>query len=264
MTAMASALYAGEVIHQRHSPRKHRLRYRMFQILLDLDELPQLSRRLLLFSHDKLGVFSFYDKDHGDGVTRPLREYVEEQLVGAGLRLDGGHVFLLCMPRIFGFVFNPLSIYYCYRGDGGLVAIIYEVNNTFGQRHAYLIPADKSGATIRQSCDKVFHVSPFMDMDMTYDFALTSPGPMIATTINARDATGKPVIHAAFTGRRRELTDSGLLTALLTYPLLTLGVVVAIHWEALKLLAKGLRLRDLPPPPSTAVTVVRATSSLVA
>ncbi len=262
MSDPGSCLYVGEVIHQRFTPRRHRLRYRMFQMLFYLDELPSLAQRLKLFSHNGFNAFSFHDADHGDGADGSLRAYVDRILAKAGLVINGGRVALLCMPRLFGHVFNPISIYYCFDVDKKLVAMIYEVNNTFGQRHTYLIPVDNTiGGMVKQSCVKGFYVSPFMDMDMNYEFKLTTPGGTIATVVNGSDPAGEPLIFAAFTGRRREFTDQALVAVLLAYPFLTLGVVVAIHWEALKLFLKGVKLRDRPPPPSAALTVIGASAS---
>jgi uncharacterized protein len=262
MSEFASCIYFGEVVHQRFSPWRHRLRYRVFQGLFDLDELPNLGRKLRFFSHNRANVFSFHDSDHGDAIGGTLRAYVENLLAHAGLSADGGRIAVLCMPRIFGFVFNPLSIFYCYTHGGGLIAILYEVNNTFGQRHSYLIPVEATvGQGVRQGCKKEFYVSPFMDMDMTYDFKLTLPGEMLATSINGNRPDGAPLIFASFTGARRKLSDATLLTALVTYPLLTLQVVAAIHWEAIKLFAKGLRLRPRPSPPPAAVTFVQSPAS---
>ncbi len=264
MSDPGSCLYVGEVIHQRFAPRRHRLRYRMFQMLFYLDELPSLARRLKLFSHNGFNAFGFHDADHGDGANGSLRVYVEKILARAGLVVHGGRIALLCMPRLFGYVFNPLSIYYCFSPNNNIVAMIYEVSNTFGQRHTYLIPTNDIGdGAVEQSCAKNFHVSPFMDMNMNYDFKLNTPGGTIATVVNGSDTAGKPLIFAAFTGQRRELTDQKLLTILFAYPFLTLGVVVAIHWEALKLFFKGVRLRDQPPPPSTDLTVVGSSASSI-
>lgn len=259
MSGLRSALFEGEVVHQRFAPRRHRLRYGVFQMLFDLDEIPDMDRRLRLFSHNRFNALSFHDSDHGDGDGTPLRAYVERILAEADVRLEGGRIALLCMPRILGHVFNPLSVYYCHHADGRLAAMIYEVNNTFGQRHTYLIPAGAGdGRTVRQACDKDFYVSPFMDMDMRYEFRLAEPGATVATAINGRGPDGGLLIFASFTGERRELTDAALARALAAHPFMTLGVVAAIHWEALKLVLKGIRLRDRPPPPAGAVTVVRA------
>jgi DUF1365 family protein len=251
----ACALYAGVVTHRRFAPRRHSLRYAMFQMLFDLDELPALSRRLRLFSHNRPGLLGFHDRDHGDG-RAPLRAWVEETLDAAGVPIGGGRILLLCMPRVLGHVFNPLSIYFCHRRDGELAAMLYEVNNTFGERHVYLIPVTgPAEATIRQSCAKAFHVSPFMDMAMTYEFRITRPGGTIATTVLGRDPSGALIIAAAFTGARHKITDPAIAGVLFRYPLLTLKVVAAIHFEALKLILKGLRLRPRPPAPRAAVSV---------
>jgi DUF1365 family protein len=257
MSPFRSALYVGDVIHQRFTPRRHRLRYGMFQMLFDLDELPRLASRLRLFSHNRFNAVSFHDADHGTGGDGDLRGYVRGLLAQAGLSLGEGRIALLCMPRILGHVFNPLSIYYCHRPDGALAVMIYEVNNTFGQRHSYLIPAaDAAGGGVRQRCGKGFYVSPFMDMEMTYEFKLSGLGKTISTTIDGRGPDGEHLIFATFAGARRELSDRSLLRVLFAFPFMTLGVVAAIHWEAMKLAAKGIRLRRRPPAPTAAVTVV--------
>ncbi len=256
MTAFVSGFYTGVVTHQRLRPKAHHLRYSMFQMLFDLDEAPRLARALRLFSHNRFNAFSFFDRDHGDGRAGPLRGYIEETLAGAGIDLAGGQIKLLCMPRLFGHVFNPLSVYYCHRADGSLAAMLYEVNNTFGERHSYLIAAPPGApGPIRQSCPKAFHVSPFMDMAMTYDFAVTEPDESVTTTVNASDAAGALVIAAAFSGRRRELSDRLLVRVLFAYPLMTLKVVAAIHFEAMKLILKGVRLHPRPPAPAHLVSV---------
>lgn len=261
MTQTASALYVGAVVHQRLAPRSHRLRYRLFQMLLDLDEVTALARRVRLFSHNRFNVFSWHDRDHGAGAGTDLRGYVQATLAGAGLDIGAGKIRLLCMPRLFGHVFNPISLYFCYRPDGALAAMLYEVTNTYRERHSYLIAVDPPGpdGVIRQSCQKALFVSPFMDMAMTYDFAVTLPGDSISTTITASDTSGRPVIVATFAGRRRAISDAGLSAALIGYPLMTLKVVAAIHWEAAKLLLKGLKLRPHPTAAADAVSVVIST-----
>jgi hypothetical protein len=257
LSDLASCLYVGEVVHQRFAPTRHRLRYRMFQMLFDLDELPELSRRLRLFSHNRFNILAFFDADHGGGASGTLRTYVEGLLAKAGLCGDGGPIRLLCMPRILGHVFNPLSIYYCHAPSGALVAMIYEVNNTFGEQHSYLISVTSAdGGALEQSCEKGFYVSPFMDMEMRYDFKMTAAGETIATAVTGSNPDDAPLIFAAFTGRRRELSDASLLRVLLAYPFMTLGVVAAIHWEALKLFIKGLRIRRRAPVGRAGLTVV--------
>jgi DUF1365 family protein len=260
-----SGVYLGEVIHQRFAPRRHRLKYRVFQMLFDLDELAALSSRLRLFSHNRFNLFSFHDRDHGDDRESSLRLYVERILVGAGLDIAGGRISVLCMPRIFGYVFNPLSVYYCHGADGGLKAMIYEVTNTFKERHTYLIPVESPvSRIIRQSCEKDFYVSPFMDMQMSYHFTLSKPGETVTTAIDGRGPGGERLIYAAFAGVRRRFDDGALFKLLLAYPFLTLGVVAAIHWEASKLFAKGIGLRQRPAPPMEPVTIVKTAAPAAA
>jgi DUF1365 family protein len=254
----ASGLYDGAVVHHRLSPRRHRLRYRLFQLLIDLDELPVLDRRLRLFGHNRFAVFSLHNRDHLAGDRRPLRGQIEAMLSEAGIDLAGGPIRLLCMPRVLGYVFNPLSVYYCHRRGGELAAVVMEVSNTFGERHCYLIEAGPKGDVVRSGCAKTFFVSPFLGLDMTYDFRLAAPGERVATAIVGRGPDGAPIITAAFSGQRRDLDDRKLAAAFFGHPLLTLKVVLAIHWEAVKLLAKGVRLRAKPSPPRRPVTVVRA------
>src|ERR1700710_1627159 len=164
-----SALYAGLFIHQLFRPRLHRLRYRIFSLLLDLDELADLDHGLRLFSVDRFNLFSFRQSDHGAGTRTGLADWVRGQCALAGLAAEGG-ICVLAMPRVLGHAFNPLSVFFCHGSDGAIVAVLYEVNNTFGQRHAYLIPTEGAHRLIRQSCRKVFYVSPFMPMEMEYRF----------------------------------------------------------------------------------------------
>lgn len=248
MNGPPGAIYLGEVAHQRFRPRSHSLRYSMFQILIDIDAAPRLDRALRLFSHNRWNLFSFHDADHGDG-RAPLRAFIDAKLAAAGIDLAGGEVRLLCMPRVLGHVFNPLSIYFCRHATGPLAAVIYEVNNTFGERHFYVLGAAEVNGRIVQSCPKAFFVSPFMDMAMTYDFTVLSPGERIAVNVAARDAEGSPVIAARFAGVRSDLSDRTLLRVFVTHPLVTLKVVAAIHFEAIRLVLKGLRPRRRPTAP---------------
>jgi uncharacterized protein len=257
MIGDVSALYAGTVMHQRLRPRRHRLRYRVFLLLLDLDELNVVMARLWLFSRNRFNLFSFFDRDHGSGGSEPLRDQIEQKLVAVGIEPDGGPIRLLSMPRVLGYVFNPLSVYFCYRRTGEIAAIVYEVNNTFGERHNYVIPGNgKSTGTVHQECAKRFFVSPFLDMDMNYSFRVIPPGSRVGIAISGRDAHG-PIIVASLFGRRKPLSDAGLALAFVMYPLLTLKVIAGIHWEALRIWLKGVRLRDHTPAPGHPLTLGR-------
>ena len=247
-----SALYVGSVLHRRRAPRRHRLRYRAFWLLIDLDDIDAYDK-LRLFSRNRFNLISFHDADHGDGGTRPLRAYIERTLAEHAIDWDRGRVALLCMPRILGYVFNPLSIYFCYRRDGSLAALLYEVRNTFGQMHSYLLPVVGDAPLVHQRCAKVFYVSPFLGMDLTYDFRVAPPADKVSVVVSASDPRG-PVLVASLAGDRRALSDRALTLALLTHPLLTLKVVGAIHWEALKIWWKGIRLQPRPPAPAHPVT----------
>jgi uncharacterized protein len=254
MKPSGSALYTGKVTHCRLRPRQHRLRYRIFYLLLDLDEIEHLARSLRLFSHNRCNLFSITDHDHGNGSQASLREQVQSHLWSAGIDANGP-IRLLAMPRILGYAFNPLSIYFCHRQDESLAAILYEVNNTFGQRHNYLIPvAPGSNRIIRQQSCKSLYVSPFMTTDMTYFFAVVPPREGLAVSVTGHDAKG-PLIVAKLVAARHALTDACLVRAFLLYPLLTLKVIIAIHFEALLLWLKGVHLQRRPPPPDRKVTV---------
>lgn len=251
-----SALYHGLVTHSRLTPRPHRLKYRIFSLLLDLATLDEEAARLRLFSRNRFNLFSVYDADHGDGCQTPLA-WAQAQMQKAGLDIAGSRISLLTMPRLLGYAFNPLSVYFCYGSDRTLAAILYEVKNTFGQRHSYFIPAAPGGGIVRQSCAKNFYVSPFMDMDLHYGFTVQPPAETLRLSIAVSNAQGV-VLTAALTGRRAQLNDGSLRRAAVAYPLLTLKVIAGIHWEALHLWLKGLRPRARPNPPVQPVSFVPA------
>ncbi|NIZ03850.1 DUF1365 domain-containing protein [Thalassospira lucentensis] len=268
----ASALYEGVVSHHRLRPKRHKLRYRVFSFLLDLDEIDALSSRLRLFSRNRFNLFSFHDADHGSikakgqrsDKSADLRPRVEAVLNAHDLGDCAYKIELLCYPRLLGFVFNPLSVYFCHRSDGSVGAVLYEVSNTFGDRHSYLIPAGPDGAdkkgVLRQSCAKGFYVSPFIDMEADYHFRIAMPDDTVAVAIRETDSKGV-FLTAAFTGDRNALSDRNLLSAFIRYPLMTLKVVAGIHWEALLLWRKGMKFHKRPAPPPNSVTYVLANAN---
>lgn len=254
---LASALYEGTVVHLRLRPRRHRLGYGVFALLLDLDEIDALSARLRLFSRNRFNLFSFHDRDYGGRSREPLQAQIARHLAAAGIE-GGGPIRLLTMPRVLGYAFNPLSIYFCHTGAGRLSAVLYEVSNTFGERHSYLIPvAPGCEARVVQRTEKRFFVSPFLDMNLDYTFRLHPPGERLVVSIVARDRDGT-VLSAVEEARRRPLTDGALARAFVNFPLVTLKVILGIHWEALLIWLKGIPLRPRPAPPREGVTVGRA------
>jgi len=224
-------------MHRRLTPRHHRFKYRVFAMLLELDELPALDRSLRLFKYNRRGLFSFQDKDHGTGAD--LRLWLDALLAQAGIAADGARR-VLCYPRILGYVFNPLSVWFCDDRHGALKAIIYEVHNNYEERHAYVLPVGEDSRLVRHGCPKTFYVSPFLSRDCRYHFRIRPPGDDVAIAIN-EDEAGAPILTASFAGTRRALTDGALVQMLLRYPLMTLKVMVAIHFEAVRLMLKGVR-----------------------
>ncbi|HZZ67897.1 MAG TPA: DUF1365 domain-containing protein [Phenylobacterium sp.] len=253
MNTLASGLYTGLVSHTRVKPRKHRLAYKVFMLLIDLDELPDLKLKTL--GVGRFNLFGFDPKRFGDGSERPLKAQIEATLTEAGIP-TGGPIRMLAMPQILGRAFNPLTVYFCHAQNRTLSAILYEVNNTFGERHSYLIPAPNA-ALIKQDCGKAFYVSPFMDMELSYAFRILRPEDRVLVAVDTSDAEGL-VLAASFSGERRPLTDGELLKAWLTHPWMSLGVIAAIHFEALKIWLKGEKLRARPAKPERAVTVAPA------
>jgi DUF1365 family protein len=243
MTIAASALFEGWVMHRRLAPRRHRFRYRVFNFLIDLDELPTLDDRLRFFGWNRRALFEFRDSDHGDGSD--LRGWVASKLAEAKISADGA-IRVLCYPRMLGYVFNPISVWFCHRRDGTLAATIYEVHNTYGERHSYVLPVQDTNAGVRQTADKTFYVSPFLSQDCVYRFRTIPPGERVDIGIQETEG-GVPILTACFSGQRRALNDLGLLSALLRYPLMTLKVTVAIHYEAVRLMWKGVRRHPWAP-----------------
>jgi len=252
MTAWKSAVYVGRVNHKRLRPFAHSFEYRVFTLLVDLDELPQISRRLRLFSHNRFNLFGLADRDHGARNATSLRAWIDGHLARAGIDLDGGSVRLLSFPRVLGYTFDPLSVWYCYHADGSLRAVLHEVKNTFGEQHGYLVPVTDD---LRHSFDKEFFVSPFLDMEATYSFAMNDPGDHLTVGITHLDADGE-LLRASIRGKRLELTDATLVRLFLSHPLLTLKVMGAIHWQGFRLWRKGAPYRRRPQPPASPVTIV--------
>jgi uncharacterized protein len=252
----AAALYNGQVMHARMKPKANRFAYSVYALLIDVDALEQAGRMSRFFSVGRFNLLSFRPEDHGDGGQKGLGGHVRGLLAQAGLDERPERIVLLCYPRVLGFTFNPISVYFCYDGSNTLIAAVYEVRNTFGEMHTYVAPVrpgELSEAGLRQERDKLLYVSPFMDMPMRYRFRIRPPGDDVAIRILETDHEG-PILAASFFGRRRALTTASALAAFLRIPLLTFKVVGGIHYEAVKLWFKGVRFfaRPAPPPGASA------------
>jgi hypothetical protein len=235
---MRSAVYTGTLMHVRRSPARNVFRYPLASWLFDLDELPELERRLALFSVNRTNVVSLRDRDHFDG-TAPLKQAVLDLVGDPSVE----HVLLLTQPRVFGYVFNPVSFYWCYRADGSLACMVAEVSNTFGER----LPEVLRGPELRYEHRKRLHVSPFFGLDQSYEYAFSQPGDEVWARMHVRDDDGERPLTGVLHGRRRELTNASLALLLLRYPLQPLQVTALIHWQALKLYLKRVPFHHKPP-----------------
>jgi uncharacterized protein len=261
LPAAPANLYRADVMHARLKPFSHRFNYKVFNILIDLDRLPEAKNISALFSVNRFNLISFHEGDHIDrsishaGETS-LRNHVDTLLASAGLDQRAARIVLLCYPRLLGFVFNPISVYFAYDKTEQLIAAVYEVRNTFGQRHTYVAKVEAGELTdagLRQHRAKLFHVSPFVGMEAAYEFRLLPPGDYVRVRILETE-NGTPLLAATMVGQQRAMSTANILIECIRAPLMTLKVVAGIHFEALKLWLKGARYHSIPePPPSYSV-----------
>lgn len=258
---MRSGIYTGQVSHRRFAPTTHSLRYSVYSLLLDLDEFAEIDAGLRWFSVDRFNLMSFRLRDHGPRDGSALRPWVQQLLRSEGVEVGTGRIQLLVYPRILGYGFDPLTVWYCHDESGRLAGIIHEVRNTFGENHIYVARVDEGSAQITHSAKKMFHVSPFFDVHGRYDFRLRPPGSSVSVVIDYSDETG-PLLTAAFSGTRSELTDRNLLSRFWSHPLVSLKVIAGIHWEAVKLFRKRVGFRSKPEPPAADVTYAESKVSV--
>ena len=250
----AAWIYDGRVMHARMKPKMHRFSYRVYNLLIDIDRLTEAHRKSAFFSIGRFNLLSFFESDHAPAGQSDLRTHMDALLASAGCGERAARILLLCYPRVFGFVFNPISVYFAYDQAGQLIALIYEVRNTFRQRHTYVARVEEgqlSEAGLRQERNKRFYVSPFMDLAQRYFFRVIPPGDRIAIRILEKDAEG-PILAATFCGAQQPLSTGVILRSALIVPFLTVKVVVGILYEALKLWLKGLRPKPRPEAPALA------------
>ncbi len=243
-----AALFVGKVMHARIKPKPHRFIYRVFMILLDLDRLDEAGRLSRLMSINRFNLLSFRPDDHL--LVRPdlagtLPDRARRLFAAHGVNLEGCRILLLCLPRVLGYAFNPISIFYAVDPSGELRGALYEVRNTFGERHCYVAAASEAGARLRHTTRKAFHVSPFLPMNLDYRFSVTAPGESLLLRIVEHDEDGA-ILSTALEGNRRILTGFNILRTLVSLPLVTLKVIFGIHFEAVRLLLKGVRVHPHP------------------
>lgn len=257
MTSFRSCAYVGQVVHKRLTPRRHAFTYRVFAFCLDVDEIDRLARSFRLFSHNRWNLLSFHDADHAAGTGEPVGSHARGVLRSAGLEAYGARIELVCYPRLLGYVFNPLSVYFAYDAGDRLGAIMYEVSNTLKERKSYVIPivGPREDGVVSQACDKEMYVSPFTAPEAAYSFRVVPPSEKIVVGVDLREQ-GQPVLKTHFQGRRLELSDRSLAGLLLRYPLMTFKVIAAIHLEALRLWMKGVPLRSYHASPSYSFTKI--------
>ena len=235
-----SKIYTGKVIHKRFKPKEHYFKYNVFSLLIDLNELEELNKYIKFFSYNKFNIISFYDKDHGDRDGSSIKLWVKKNLRNIGIMTEDISIKLLCYPRIFGYVFNPLSTYFIYNKHSELISIFYEVKNTFGEQHTYIFKAQDE-KTVQNKCKKKFYVSPFIEMDCEYHFKTLNPREQLSVVINQNDKDGK-LLFASQDGISKDFNNKNLILSYLTHPLMTFKIIVAIHYEAFKLWVKRIKL----------------------
>ena len=236
----SSFIYTGNVVHKRFKPKIHYFRYKVFSLLIDLSEIDLLDKSLKIFSYNKFNIISFYNKDHGARDGSSIKDWVIDNLKKNNIDTNDIQIKLLCYPRIFGYVFNPLSVFYIYGKDLNLISILYEVKNTFGEQHTYIFKTDESHNLIQHMCKKKFHVSPFLEMNCIYFFRLLKPGNKISVIIDQNDKDGK-ILYASQDGVKSELSNINLIKSYLKHPLMTFKIILAIHFEAFRIWTKGIK-----------------------
>lgn len=251
-------LYRSRVTHRRHGRPGYRFAYRVFNVLADIDRLDEAAGAHRWFSHNRRNLVAIHDRDHGAKDGSPLRPWIDDVLAKADIDLEGGTVNLLCYPRVLNYVFNPLSLWFCYHHDGSLRAVLCEVRNTFGEWHGYLLHGNGSALAlpVRDRAAKVFHVSPFLPVTGYYRFRLSEPCDDYAATVSYYKADGdnQPTMVALQQGQALPATDRQLLRCALAMPLMTVKVITAIHWQALWIWLRGGRYHPKPEPPRTEIS----------
>ena len=236
----SSNIYIGKVVHKRFKPKEHFFKYNVFSLLIDLDELKIINNEIRIFSYNKFNLISFFDKDHGPRDGSSVKVWVLKNLEKINIFNKNVKIKILCFPRIFGYVFNPLSIFYIYDDELKLISILYEVKNTFGEQHVYIFKTTDE-KVIQNNCKKKFHVSPFIEMDCEYFFKILKPDNRLSVVIDQFDKEGK-IFFASQDGEAIEFNAKNLINSFFSHPLMSFKIILAIHFEAFRLWIKGVKL----------------------
>ncbi len=247
----------GQVRHARLRPAPNAFAYGNYYLRLPLRALGDRDFGGSLFSRNRFNLLSFVDADHGDG-RQPLAAWIDALLKKEGVHDADGEIWLQAMPRVLGFVFNPVSFYFCHRRDGGLRAVLCDVRNTFGERHFYLLDTGwEIDYGTELAARKVFHVSPFCKVEGGYRFRfmrmMRGAAEQTLACIDYDDADG-PLIQTSVSGRAAPLTNASVARAFFCFPLMTFGVVLRIHLQALRLWFKRVPFFSKPEAPEQKVT----------
>ncbi len=257
MSGVSTCLYVGEVVHRRLAPVHHELRYKVYNLFIDVNEIDAVAKRLKFLSYNRFNLFALSDIKFGRGNGTSIKDHAWSLAMQSQNGQHIKRIFMFCYPSVLGRIFNPLTAYYCLDADDQLQLMIYEVSNTFGERHSYVVPVD---GTTSQSCEKRFYVSPFNKVEGHYDFTLSAPNEQLKLAIRLTDSNG-PCLNAWFSGKRVELSDRALLSSFFSLPLLPLKILGGIHWEALKLWLKGMRLQHRPKPVQPPISFVQGSNT---
>ncbi|MHA7900996.1 MAG: DUF1365 domain-containing protein [Henriciella sp.] len=255
----ALQLLKGHTVHQRSEPFTHRFKYDLALIDLDIDKLDAADRQSVVFNVDGTGLFSFNRRDHGARQDAPLRPWAEQNFQNAGIELDGGPIRLITFPRHAFYKFAPISLWLGHGPDGTLRGILYEVNNTFGESHIY-VAATPDAPAHKHDTDKVFHVSPFFDISGAYEFTLKRTAEQLSLIVATRK-NGQQSHVATISARAEPATTAAFVKLALARPLSSIGVTIAIHWQALKLWLKGAKYHSKPKQSSVRTTIATPRSA---
>ncbi len=255
MPIFENKIFIGDVYHKRHTPFIHDFKYRVYTLWVDVDELDNSAPTPKYFSYNKWNLLGLSLKDHGPRDGTKIRPWIEAAAIKKNINIEGGKIYMLCFPRVLGYVFNPLTVYFCYNKDGELTALLHQVKNTFGEQHGYLLPVTPE-KTIKQDTAKIFHVSPFIQMDSHYNFRVKEPSTDgFHVAIHQTIPENQKMLTATWTGETAmEFKSSNLLRVFWAIPLMTFKIIIAIHWQALKLWIKGAKFRKSPPLPEQDIT----------